>query len=131
MGHLCGHEPTEEDFNNADANGDGKCTVDEVHAYIMSFMANGRSLNREFYFSNDASVEARVRIIGCACDLDGDFMISQTEVNEEVCVFIQHWLFDHNLSQDEFEMVDQNNDGNIDGNEAAQALEHVEAEASG
>merc|ERR1712122_416280 len=63
--HLFGYQVSEDDFNNADANGDGKCTVDEVHDFAMS-QAAGRSLNREFYFSNDASVEARVRIIGCA-----------------------------------------------------------------
>ena len=53
--HLFGYQVSEDDFNNADANGDGKCTVDEVHDFAMSHAA-GRSLNREFYFSNDASV---------------------------------------------------------------------------
>merc|ERR1711894_340697 len=123
--HLFGYQVTEEDFNNADANGDGVCTVDEVHDFAMSH-ADMRSLNREFYFSNDASVEAQVRLIGCACDNDGDYMLSLEEVNEEHCVILQNWLFGNNLDEEAFEFVDANNDGLIDGDEAAGAMEMAE-----
>ena len=50
--HLFGYQVSEDDFNNADANGDGVCTVDEVHDFAMS-KAEMRSLNRELYFSDD------------------------------------------------------------------------------
>merc|ERR1712004_596250 len=123
--HLFGYQVSEEDFNNADANGDGVCTVDEVHDFAMSH-ADMRSLNREFYFSNDASVEAQVRLIGCACDNDGDYMLSLEEVNDDKCVLVQNWLFGNNLDEEAFEFVDANNDGFIDGDEAAGAMEMAE-----
>merc|ERR1711860_431803 len=123
--HLFGYQVTEEDFNDADANGDGVCTVDEVHDFAMS-KAEMRSLNREFYFSNDASVEAQVRLIGCACDNDGDYMLSLEEVNDDNCVVVQNWLFGNNLDEEAFEFVDANNDGFIDGDEAAGAMEMAE-----
>merc|ERR1711902_28780 len=50
---LFGYQVNEDDFNNADADGNGECTVDEVHDYVMSHVGS-RSLNREFIFSNDA-----------------------------------------------------------------------------
>merc|ERR1711860_61806 len=103
--HLFGYQVTEEDFNNADANGDGVCTADEVHDFATS-KAEMRSLNREFYFSNDVSVEAQVRLIGCACDNDEDYMLSLEEVNEEHCVLLQNWLFGNNLDEEAFEFVD-------------------------
>merc|ERR1711860_431700 len=123
--HLFGYQVSEDDFNDADANGDGVCTVDEVHDFAMSH-ADMRSLNREFYFSNDASVEAQVRLIGCACDNDGDYMLSLEEVNDDKCVLVQNWLFGNNLDEEVFEFVDANNDGFIDGDEAAGAMEMAE-----
>merc|ERR1712226_280488 len=129
--HLFGYHVSEDDFNDADANGDGVCTVDEVHDFAMSH-ADMRSLNREFYFSNDASVEAQVRLIGCACDNDGDYMLSLEEVNDDKCVLVQNWLFGNNLDEEAFEFVDANNDGFIDGDEAAGAMEiSEESEESG
>jgi len=125
--HLFGYQVSEDDFNAADANGDGVCTVDEVHDFAMS-KAEMRSLNRELYFSDDASVEAQVRLIGCACDKDEDYMLSFEEVNEEHCVLLQHWLFGNNLDEESFEFVDANNDGLIDGDEAAAAMEMAEEE---
>merc|ERR1711976_695513 len=88
--HLFGYQVNEDDFYSTDVNEDGVCTVDEVLDYIMSHVGS-RSLNREFYFSNDASVEAAVRIIGCACDNDWDQMLSMDEVNSDQCIFVQHW----------------------------------------
>merc|ERR1711993_174785 len=123
--HLFGYQVSEDDFNDADANGDGVCTVDEVHDFAMSH-ADMRSLNREFYFSNDASVEAQVRLIGCACDNDGDYMLSLEEVNDDKCVLVQNCLFGNNLDEEAFEFVDANNDGFIDGDEAAGAMEMAE-----
>merc|ERR1712004_911876 len=122
--HLFGYQVSEDDFNDADANGDGVCTVDEVHDFAMSHAE--MSLNREFYFSNDASVEAQVRLIGCACDNDGDYMLSLEEVNDDKCVLVQNWLFGNNLDEEAFEFVDANNDGFIDGDEAAGAMEMAE-----
>ena len=34
--HLFGYQVNEDDFNGADANADGVCTVEEVHDYIMT-----------------------------------------------------------------------------------------------
>merc|ERR1712020_84911 len=123
--HLFGYQVSEDDFNDADANGDGVCTVDEVHDFAMSH-ADMRSLNREFYFSDDAGIEAKVRLIGCACDNDGDYMLSLEEVNDDKCVIVQNWLFGSNLDEEAFEFVDANNDGLIDGDEAAGAMEMAE-----
>merc|ERR1712029_1030833 len=123
--HLFGYQVSEDDFNDADANGDGVCTVDEVHDFAMSH-ADRRSLNREFYFSNDAGIEAKVRLIGCACDNDGDYMLSLEEVNDDKCVIVQNWLFGNNLDEETFEFVDANSDGLIDGDEAAGAMEMAE-----
>merc|ERR1712020_603946 len=123
--HLFGYQVSEDDFNDADANGDGVCTVDEVHDFAMSH-ADMRSLNREFYFSDDAGIEAKVRLIGCACDNDGDYMLSLEEVNDDKCVIVQNWLFGNNLDEEAFEFVDANNDGLIDGDEAAGAMEMAE-----
>merc|ERR1712062_419936 len=123
--HLFGYQVSEDDFNDADANGDGVCTVDEVHDFAMSH-ADMRSLNREFYFSDDAGIEAKVRLIGCACDNDGDYMLSLEEVNDDNCVIVQNWLFGSNLDEEAFEFVDANNDGLINGDEAAGAMEMAE-----
>merc|ERR1712049_95132 len=68
----------------------------------------------------------QVRLIGCACDNDGDYMLSLEEVNEEHCVLLQNWLFGNNLDEEAFEFVDANNDGFIDGDEAAGAMEMAE-----
>merc|ERR1712141_886903 len=123
--HLFGYQVSEDDFNDADANGDGVCTVDEVHDFAMSH-ADMRSLNREFYFSDDAGIEAKVRLIGCACDNDGDYMLSLEEVNDGKCIIVQNWLFGNNLDEEAFEFVDANNDGLINGDEAAGAMEMAE-----
>merc|ERR1711953_1665505 len=103
----------------------GVCTVDEVHDFAMSH-ADMRSLNREFYFSDDASIEAKVRLIGCACDNHGDYMLSLEEVNDDKCIIVQNWLFGSNLDEEAFEFVDANSDGLIDGDEAAGAMEMAE-----
>merc|ERR1711993_184110 len=71
--HLFGYQVSEDDFNDADANGDGVCTVDEVHDFAMSH-ADMRSLNREFYFSVDANNDGLI---------DGDEAAAAMEMAEE------------------------------------------------
>ena len=57
-------------------------------------------------------------------------MLDLEEVNQEQCIIVQHWLFDYNLDAEGFEFVDANNDGFIDGDEAAGAMEMAEANYS-
>merc|ERR1712062_408365 len=53
-------------------------------------------------------------------------MLSLEEVNDDKCVLVQNWLFGNNLDEEAFEFVDANNDGFIDGDEAAGAMEMAE-----
>ena len=123
--HLFGYQVSEDDFNGADADDDGICTFEEVHDYVMT---HADCQNRDFRFSDDeyvaevfedASIEARTRLIGCACDTNMDFMLDEEEVNQEQCVTVQNWLFGWNKFGPWFKASDDNQDGFLDGDEAA------------
>ena len=60
--HLFGYQVSEEDFNGADANGDGLCSVEEVFDYVMEHV-EGRNLNREFLFSNDGKFVSNFTLV--------------------------------------------------------------------
>ena len=126
--HILGYQPNEEDFKKADADGSGYVNPEEVAEYIMVHVPPMRSMNREF--SNDASVEARVRILGCGCDNDWDHKLAMDELNADECVETQYEVFADQLDEEAFELVDANNDGFIDGEEAASALEEADKKAA-
>ena len=130
--HLLGYDPNEEDFNTADTDGNGYVDFQEIAEYVMVHVPPMRSLNREFYFSNDANVEARVRMIGCACDKDWDFKLTMDELNADECVMTQYQVLPigNQLDEGDFELLDANNDGFIDGEEAASALEEADKKAA-
>ena len=65
-----------------------------------------------------------VRVLGCVCDNDGNMALSFEEFNSEVCIDVQNWLFGETLDEKGFETVDQDKNGEIDGFEAADALEY-------
>ena len=75
-------------------------------------------------------VEAGVRVLGCACDNDGSKSLSWKEVSTEECVIVQNWIFGQNMDEDTFNLIDVNGDGNVDGNELADALEYFFGEGS-
>ena len=62
-------------------------------------------------------------MIGCACDADGSWTISWDEANSEECVAVQYWIAGQNMDQETFDYVDADQDGQICGDEAADALE--------
>merc|ERR1711974_584377 len=74
------YEVSQEDFGHCDTNDDGEIDLDEALAAIEKYQneSTGRALtafNRDNFFSNDAHVEAVVRVMGCVCDQDGSFWI--------------------------------------------------------
>ena len=68
-------------------------------------------------------VEAAVRVIGCACDNDGNMALSWEEVSSEQCVAVQNWVFGDNIDEEGFNMADADGNGEVDGQEAADAFE--------
>ena len=69
-------------------------------------------------------VEAMVRVLGCVCDNNGNYALDFDEFNSEVCVDVQHWMFGGTLDEEGFEAADQDSNGEIDGHEAADAIEY-------
>ena len=75
-------------------------------------------------FQISAHVEAAVRVIGCVCDMNGSWTLDWEEINGEDCLELQEWMFDgEHMDEQGFQYVDANDDGEIDGDEAASALE--------
>ena len=76
------------------------------------------------YFLITAHVEAAVRVIGCVCDMNESWTLDWEEINGEDCIELQEWMFDgEHMDEQGFQYVDANDDGEIDGDEAASALE--------
>merc|ERR1712223_206901 len=74
------YEVSQEDFGHCDTNDDGEIDLDEALAAIEKYQneLTGRALtafNRDNFFSNDAHVEAVVRVMGCVCDQDGSWTL--------------------------------------------------------
>ena len=69
-----------------------------------------------------AFIEAGVRVLGCACDNDGSMSLSWEEVSTKECMFVQNMLFGQNLDENIFNQIDTSGDGNVDGEEFADAL---------
>jgi len=61
--------------------------------------------------------------LGCACDNDGSMSLSWEEVSTKECMFVQNMLFGQNLDENIFNQIDTSGDGNVDGEEFADALE--------
>ena len=77
-------------------------------------------------------IEAGVRVLGCACDDNGNMSLSWEEVSTEKCIFVQDWVFGEHLDENAFDMVDADGSGSLEGCEVAQALEeYYEDELSG
>ena len=52
--------------------------------------------------------------------------LSWEEVSDEICVHVQQWIFDGcSMDEEGFSMVDSDGNGEIDGQEAASALEYA------
>ena len=61
--------------------------------------------------------------MGCSCDSDGSMSLSWEEVSTKECMFVQNMLFGQNLDENIFNEIDTSGDGNVDGEEFADALE--------
>merc|ERR1711862_8288 len=121
--HMFDYEVNEDDFNACDLNGDGKLEVDEVMEAIMNEASSMRSWQLRD-FSENTHVEAAVRVLGCSCDYDGSMSLSWEEISDDMCQAVQAWIFDgHTMCEEGFSMVDFNGNGEIEGEEAAAALE--------
>ena len=84
------------------------------------------------FFQFPEYIEAGVRVLGCACDDNGNMSLSWEEVSTEKCIFVQDWVFGEHLDENAFDMVDADGSGTLEGCEVAQALEeYFEDELSG
>merc|ERR1712020_339077 len=120
------HEVGEEDFALVDADGDGELTKQEVIDFFsgqkpQKGRVSSRKLPRDF--SDDDHVEAMVRVLGCSCDNNGNQALDFEEFNSEVCIDLQNFLFGDHLDQDTFDAIDADGNGEVDGHEAAAAIE--------
>merc|ERR1711953_576782 len=66
---------------------------------------------RENFFSNNAHVEAAVRVLGCVCDSNESWTLDMEEINSPNCQAIQEFMFGQNCDQACFDYVDTNQDG--------------------
>merc|ERR1711974_462220 len=86
------HETSEEDFAAVDADGDGEITQQEVIDFFNNMKPDTKrklrsmQFDRENFFSDDAKVEAMVRVLGCGCDMDGSYDLNFEEFNSKVCL---------------------------------------------
>ena len=56
--------------------------------------------------------------------MNGSWTLDWEEINGEDCLELQEWMFDgEHMDEEGFQYVDANDDGEIDGDEAASALE--------
>lgn len=126
---ILDHELSAEDFASADADGDGEVSMEEVFNWVMShghdhIESRAISMKSSRGFSNDVHVDAMVRVLGCVCDNNGNYALDFDEFNSEVCVDVQNWMFGGTLDEEGFEAADQDSNGEIDGHEAADAIEY-------
>ena len=68
-------------------------------------------------------VEAAVRVLGCVCDSNESWTLDMEEINSPNCQAIQEFMFGQNCDQACFDYVDTNQDGELQGEEVAIALE--------
>merc|ERR1711953_1200669 len=125
-------EVPEEDFDAADTNGDGEIDFDEAMAWAGDNAPETRIAElRENFFSDDAHVEAAVRVLGCVCDSDESWSLDMQEVESPDCQAIQNFMFGENCDQACFDHIDSSNDGELSGDELATALENMDNASGG
>jgi len=128
------YEVPQEDFAQCDTNGDGEIDLAEAFAALEKYQnASMRraltAFNRDNFFSNDAHVEAVVRVVGCVCDHDGSWTLDFDEVSGNDCQDLQYFIFGGTCDQDCFDATDANGDGFVDGHELAASLEGMDTAA--
>ena len=70
--------------------------------------------------------------MGCVCDTDASWSLDMQELSSPDCQDVQRFIFGGVADQNIFDHIDSNQDGEIDGNELATAIEdydenHTEA----
>merc|ERR1712223_355614 len=121
--HLFGYQVNQNDFEELDGNSDGQLSTDEVIGALSAMLTPSRRKISSRMSSNDVYVEAAIKVLGCSCDNDGSMSLSWEEVSTKECMFVQNMLFGQNLDENIFNQIDTSGDGNVDGEEFADALE--------
>ena len=85
-------------------------------------LGNCNNLSNYFVLFS-AHVEAAVRVLGCVCDTDESWTLDMQEVNGPDCQAVQNFMFGEICDQGCFDHIDSSNDGELDGQEVATALE--------
>lgn len=62
-------------------------------------------------------------MLGCSCDNDWSMGISWEEFNTGACTWVQTQIFGSTMTHDMFDAMDTDQDGEINGHEAATAIE--------
>merc|ERR1739844_803305 len=101
--HLFDHENSADDFDYIDTNQDGVATFDEIFSSAME----------------------AVHVLGCACDNDMSFTVDSEEANADECQAVQEWAFGEAFLGEYFGDIDQDSNGEIDGQEATDAINYI------
>merc|ERR1712051_680775 len=128
--HLFDHENSADDFDFIDTNGDGVATFEEIFNSAMDAVPAGRKFTPAFTVlsGEEHAVQAAVHVLGCACDSNGSFTIDSEEANADECQAVQEWVFGQGQSWilgEYFPMFDQDSNGEIDGQEAIDAINYI------
>ena len=121
---------SEDDFNTVDANNDGEITVDEVIKAAINFFSRSSSRSDggigyivlySFIFLLFLNSLLEIMAFVGICDADHSWSLTYAEVSSEECAAVQDEYFGGVLSEDDFNTVDADNDGEITVNEVFNA----------
>merc|ERR1712172_350442 len=101
---------------------------DEIFNSAMDVVPAGRKFTPAFTVlsGEEHAVQAAVHVLGCACDSNESFTLSKEEANADECQAVQEWTFGQSWILGEyFPMFDQDSNGEIDGQEATDAIKYI------
>merc|ERR1739842_116479 len=76
-------------------------------------------------FTTEHAVQAAVHVLGCACDSNESFTVDSEEANADECQAVQEWAFGEAFLGEYFGDIDQDSNGEIDGQEATGAINYI------
>merc|ERR1739844_484686 len=124
--HLFDHENSADDFDYIDTNQDGVATFDEIFSSAMEAVHGPRKFTPALRdFTTEHAVQAAVHVLGCACDNDMSFTVDSEEANADECQAVQEWAFGEAFLGEYFADIDQDSNGEIDGQEATDAINYI------